>query len=49
MFNDALSESLLSMAVTHPSACMGFDYERLELLGTFLTLLSASRNLPQYL
>ncbi|KAF8627233.1 hypothetical protein AX15_004470 [Amanita polypyramis BW_CC] len=33
IFNDVLSDGLLNMATTCPSACMEFDYERLELLG----------------
>ena len=39
IFNNALSDDLLSMAITCPSAGMEFDYERLELLGTSLPLL----------
>ncbi|KAK2466145.1 hypothetical protein APHAL10511_001787 [Amanita phalloides] len=41
MFNNVLSDELLSTAITCPSAGMEFDYERLELLGdSFLKYLS---------
>jgi dsRNA-specific ribonuclease len=48
MFDNTLSEGLLSMAVTCPSAGREFNYERLELLGTFLPLPSVPRTLAQY-
>lgn len=33
LFNHVISENLLQIAVTAPSSCNEYDYERLELLG----------------
>ncbi|KAM6495963.1 Ribonuclease III domain containing protein [Amanita muscaria] len=42
IFENVISDSLLNIAATCPSACMEFDYERLELLGdAFLKYLSS--------
>ena len=33
LFENAISENLLHVAVSAPSSCIEYDYERLELLG----------------
>ena len=33
LFENAISEDLLHVAVSAPSSCIEYDYERLELLG----------------